>query len=159
MSEIPETLANVTPLPPPQPGKWERRNRRARSNIPGRRANTLPPVLPGEKIWRISVDSDIGRVTLRRWGRRHGYQVADKGKIPGQVRDAFMKQNAIWTVKEITRQYTGPGGRQVTSRMYQVKQGQYLVTLHHGRTETTDPFYVKRVLGDELFPLLKRVET
>lgn len=161
MADVPETLSQIIPLPEPKPGQWSRRNRRARSNIPGRRANTLPPLpppLPQEKIFRINPDSEIGRATLRKWGRSRGYKIAGRGKIPARVREAFMKENNIWTVREFYLHSRGPGGKRYVSRNYQLRQGEYLVPLLHGKPETIDPFYIKRALGDELFNLLQEVK-
>ena len=144
---VPDTLSTLTQLPVRKDG-WDPRQRRPRSNIPGVRANTLPEVMPGEKVFRINPDSDVGRATLRRWGRRHGYTVKERGKIPAEVRAAFMKENDIWTVKIVSALL--PGAAE-PMQFFEVKQGSYV------RKRTIDPFYVKRVLGDELYPLLQLV--
>lgn len=149
-AKIPETLSNVQPLPAPKPGEWQRRNRRARSNIPGARANTLPPVIPGEKIFRIVPDA----WTLRRWGRRNGFDVKDKGPVAKEVREGWeseMKQNGSlsWTVRVISYVIPGRNGQpDRPAEFYQVRQGMYV------RRTTTDWEMVKRELGAELHALL-----
>ncbi len=153
---VPDTLSTITKLPERKPGEWSPRTRRARSNIRGTRANTLPPVIPGEKIFRISPDSKVGRATLRKWARRNGYEVKGKGKIPAEVRDAFMAQNGIWTVRIIS---VMPPGATEFMQLFQVRQGSYVRNLKGASFYSDDPFYVKRLLGDELFPLLKQVVT
>jgi len=140
--KIPDTLSTLTPLPGRKDGR-EPRQRRARSNVPGLRANTLPAILPGEKIFRIVPDN----ATLRRWGRRNGYPVKSYGQIPRVVREEFAKQNA-WTVRVVS--VLVPGATEY-SEFYQVRQGPYI------RKQTTDPFYVRRTLGDELYASLKKV--
>ena len=140
---VPETLLKPTALAARSDGR-EPRKRRARSNITGERANTLPAIIPGEKILKIVPDN----VTLRAWGRRHGFTVKDRGKIPGGVRDAFMKVNGAWTVKIVS---VMPPGDTEYRQFYQVRQGAYL------RKMTRDPFYVRRELCDELYALLQEV--
>lgn len=138
--DLPETLAFSATR---KPGVRPAQQRRARSNVPGVRAETLPAIIPGEKIFRVVPDN----ATLRSWGRRRGYRVAVHGKIPEAVRVAFAKENA-WTVRVVSAMV--PGDTQFR-QFYQVRQGPYI------RKMTTDPFYVKRELGDELFSLLKEV--
>jgi hypothetical protein len=143
--QVPETLSSITPLPEPKPGQWSRRNRRARSNIPGKRANTLPPVMPGEKIFRVVPDAP----TLRRWGRRRGFGTRDKGPIPKNVRDAFMAENGSWTVRVISGLVPGRNGQPSRPMsFYQVRQGGYV------RRNTVDPDMVRREMGPELYALL-----
>jgi len=103
---IPDTLSTITQLPAPKPGEaWSRRNRRPRNLIPGTRANTRAVTKPGEKIFRINpdpaedprlraefLDSQAGRAMLRAWAPLNDYTVSPRGKIPAEVRAAFVKQ-------------------------------------------------------------------
>ncbi len=146
--QVPDTLSTITPLPASRPGQWDRRNRRPRPLVRGERANTLPAIKPGEKVFRVSPDSKAGRATLRAWGRRHGYDVKPRGKVPAEVRAAFMEQNDIWTVTVVSALL--PGAKDF-SQHYHVRQGGYT------RRRTIDPDMVRRELGAELFALLKEV--
>jgi hypothetical protein len=126
-------------------GARARRQARARSNITGFRAETVPPPRPGEVVFRLVEDN----ATLRAWGRKHGFDVSGRGPVKDEVRDHFRKWNA-WTVRVVSVQ--APGDTQAR-QYFKVMQGQYL------RRMTDDVFYVKRVLGDDLFPLLKEVKS
>lgn len=143
----------LTRLPVPKPGQYPRR---ARALLPGTRANTLPPVIPAQKIFRISPDSPVGRATVRRWARRNGYDVKVHGKIPKAAVDAFMEKHGIWTV--YVRRSLIPGAKNPIE-FFQVKQGEFLRALEHGKAETIDPDKVRRVMGNELFAMLKQVKT
>jgi hypothetical protein len=103
MSEnVPETLSATTQLPlkPGQPGY----SPRARALIRGERANTPYPAKPGERVFRINpdpaedprlrkemLDSPAGRDMVRAWGLKKGYDVKPRGKIPAEVRAAFVE--------------------------------------------------------------------
>lgn len=157
---IPDAMKGLTVT---LPGRHDRArvNRRARSRIPGERANTPPdlePPLPGEKRFRISVDSKIGRATVRRWARRRGFDVADKGKIPGRVVTEFLQENDIYMVKEFYVKAKGPGGKEYVSKLYQLYQGKYIVFVKNGQRETDDLDYIKRAMGADLFRMLKQVQ-
>lgn len=122
-----------------------KRGRRARSNITGVRAETVPPPRPGETVFALEPDAE----TLRAWGRRHGFTVSAKGPVKKEVREHFRKWNA-WTVRVVSVQRPGD----TKARQYfKVMQGPYV------RRMTRDLYYVQRELGDELFPLLKEVKT
>jgi hypothetical protein len=104
MSEnIPDTLSTITSLPlkPGQPGYYQR----ARSLVRGERANTLPPVKPGARVFRVNpdpdedprlrpefLDSQEGRDMLRAWGAKNGFDVKPRGKVPGKLRAAFVAE-------------------------------------------------------------------
>ena len=93
-----DPLATLTQLPTPKPGTY---TRRARSLVPGERANTLPPLLPKEKVFRIGRDAG----TIREWAWGNGYDLAEKGPIPKLVREAWdewLAANDVWTLKIIT---------------------------------------------------------
>jgi hypothetical protein len=101
--------------------------------------------MPGEKTWRIVPDN----ATIRTWGRGRGYRVSDHGRISRFIRSEFaefMKLNASWTVKIVSIQ---PPGATQARAFFQVRQGSYLVK------QTTDLFYVKRELGEEVYALLQ----
>lgn len=153
MADQEPDLATLTQLPAPKPGEY---TRRARSLLPGERANRLPAVIPAQLIFRISPDSPHGRATIRKWGRRHGWKVKDRGPVPAGLVAAFMEEHGIWTV--YIRRAWLPNGRGF-SDFYQVKQGEFLRNLEHGKSETIDPDKIKRVMGRELFAMLKQVET
>lgn len=139
---VPSALSTVTSI------TGGRGQRRARYKIPGARANTPPVVIPGEKVFRVSPDSPKGRAAVRAWARRNGREVKDYGKIPVNVRDAFMEANDIWTVRVISCM---PPGADQFYEFFEVKQGSYV------RKRTTKWWEVLKILGDELFPLLKEV--
>lgn len=146
---VPDTLSVTIPIKK-RGVDWETRQRRARSNVPGRRANIPEPVRPGETMFRIVPDNK----TIRKWWRGRGHKISDRGPIPGEVRDAFAQflatnGNAGWTVKVISLQ---PPGATVSSGFFQVRQGKTLME------QTTDEFYVKRAMGEELYDLLTLVK-
>jgi len=102
---IPPTLSTITPLPEPRPGEiLDRRNRRPRNLIPGERANTLPEIRPGAKIFRVNPDPDHdprlsaefldsrdGRAAMREWGRANEFDVKPAGKVPAKLRAAYVQ--------------------------------------------------------------------
>lgn len=165
---VPETLSTVTPLPARKAGQWVRRTRFPRSLVRGERANTLPVIKPGERIFRVNPDppdsADYseetrkmlprhrreGRATMRAWGLRNGYEVRARGRIPAEVQAAFMRQNDIWTVTVVSAML--PGAK-VFSQHFHVRQGGYT------RRRTIDPDKVMRELGPELYNLLWEVRT
>lgn len=120
------------------------RQKRARSNIPVR-AETVPPPRQGETVFRLEPDAE----TLRAWGRKHGFSVSAHGPVKKEVRDHFARWNA-WTVRIVSIQR--PGDTQAR-QFFKLMQGPYV------RRMTQDVWYVRRDLGDELFPLLKEVKT
>ena len=138
MTEIPSALTAT-----PNPGG--RGPRRARHNIPGRRAGIIPPARPGEVVFKLFPTNE----TLRVWGRRYGFDVKDHGPVPKAVREHFDTWNA-WSVRIVSGLI--PGAKHV-SQYYKVMQGSY------ERRLTVDPDMVRRELGPELFALLKQVET
>jgi hypothetical protein len=175
----PETLSTVTSLPAGKHEPWNRRNRRPRPIIRGPRANTLPVIKPGEKIFRVNPDPpgecprcgvridapghgvdcpytvkvldrhrQAGRVAIREWGLRNGYEVRARGKIPADVQAAFMTANDIWTVRVVSALL--PGAKDF-SRHFHVRQGEYTIS------RTVDPDAVRRELGPELYNLLWEV--
>jgi hypothetical protein len=120
-----------------------KRATRARSNIHVR-AETVPPPRPGETVFQLVPTPE----TLRAWGRKHGFIVSGHGPVKKEVRDHFMRWNA-WTVRIVSIQRPGD----TRARQYfKVMQGPYV------RRMTRDVWYVRRDLGDELFPLLKEVK-
>lgn len=129
-------------FPAVEPGR-KKRVRRARSVVPGVRAERVPPAAAGERVFRVVPDNAF----LRRWGRSHGHRVSGYGKIPAAVRESFDRQNS-WTVRIISLLKSGDTEPR---QYYQVMQGPYI------RKLTVDPFYVKRELGDDLFSMLKEV--
>lgn len=146
---VPDTLSVTIPIKK-RNDNWGPRQRRARANVPVRRANIPAPYRPGETMFRIVPDNK----TMRTWWRNRGHQISDRGPVPDEVQDAFAKflatdGNAGWTVKVVTLQ---PPGATVPSQFFQVRQGPYL------RRETNDPFYVKREMGEELYDLLQLVK-
>ena len=148
-ARVPDTLSVTIPIKK-RGVDWEPRQRRARTNVPGRRANIPEPVRPGETMFRIVPDNK----TIRTWWRARGHEISDRGPVPVEVQDAFAKflatnGNAGWTVKVISLQ---PPGAAVASQFYQVRQGKTLVK------QTADPFYVKREMGEELYDLLQLVK-
>lgn len=174
MTDKPNPLATLTQLPQPKPGTY---TRRARYRIPGERANNrrnLPPIIPAQKAFRINPDppDDPGydkkrkkelkehrayaRAVIRKWGRRNGWTVKNKGKLPAGLVDAFMEENDIWTV--YIRRALLPGATDYAA-FYQVKQGIYLRTLEHGKSETVDVDKIRRVMGNDMFNLLWQVKT
>lgn len=150
-----DPLGTLTQLPATKPGTY---TRRARYRIPGERANTrtAPVLIPKQKLFRISPDSPAGRTVIRAWGRRRGWEVKDFGKVPAGLVEAFMEENDIWSV--YIRRALLPNARGFAD-FYQVKQGLVLRTLEHGRSETIDPDKIRRVMGNELFSMLKQVST
>ncbi len=140
MTEVPSALSTATS----DPG-GRARPRRARSNIPGQRAGILPPVREGEIVFRLFPDNE----TLRVWGRRYHFKVKEHGPVPKKVKEHFSRWNA-WSVRIVV--VKPPGARSFGS-YYQVMQGSY------ERRLTQDPDMVKRELGPELYPLLRRVKT
>jgi hypothetical protein len=125
-------------------GARARRQKRARSNITGVRAETVPPPRTGETVFRLVPDTE----TLRAWGRKHGFAVSASGPVRKEVRDHFSKWNA-WSVRIVSVQVDGDTQAR---QFFKVMQGPYV------RKMTRDLFYVKRELGEELFPLLKEVK-
>lgn len=145
---VPDTLSVTTPIKK-RGEDWEPRQRRPRSNVGVKRANVPPPLKPGETMFRIVPDNK----TIRTWWRNRGHELSGRGPIPGNVRDEFARfmatdGNAGWTVKVVSLRPPGAPG---SSQFYQVRQGPFL------RKETTDPFYVKREMGEELYDLLQLV--
>jgi len=148
-ARVPDTLSVTIPIK--KRDNWGPRQRRARSNVPGRRANIPEPVRPGEIMFRIVPDNK----TIRKWWRNRGHEISDKGPVPGEVKDAFARflatnGNAGWTVKVISLQ---PPGATEPSGFFQVRQGKTLVR------QTADEFYVKREMGEELYDLLQLVKS
>jgi hypothetical protein len=41
----------------------------------------------GAKIRRTQVGADVK--TIKEWGRAHGYEFNDRGRVPNQIREAF----------------------------------------------------------------------
>lgn len=170
---VPETLSTVTRLPASRPGGvWDRSNRRPRSLISGERANTLPAIIPAHKIFRVNPDPVYDPVladsnpsfsekavaehrryahgVIRQWGLRNGYEVRARGPIPADVRAAFMKTNAIWTVEVVSALL--PGAKDF-SQHFHVRQGGYT------KKRTIYPHVVRREMGHELYNLLWEVRT
>lgn len=174
MAEEPNHLATLTQLPTAKPGTY---TRRARYRIPGERANNrrnLPAIIPAQKMFRVNPDPPddpsydkkrkkelakhrvYARAVIRDWGRRNGWEVKSKGKLPASLVDAFMEKNDIWTV--YIRRALLPGAKDYAA-FYQVKQGEYLRTLEHGKSETIDVAKIRRVMGNDMFNLLWQVPT
>lgn len=142
---VPDTLSTTTPIKR-RPDGLEPRQRRPRSNVRGPRANTLPPVKRGQPVSRIVPDNK----TIREWARRRKYDVSDRGKIPDKIREEFaewlkVNGNGAWNVTVVSLR---PPGAKEYAQYFQVRQGSVLVK------QTTDPFYVLRKLGPEVYPLL-----
>ncbi len=140
--QVPDTLTGITVS---LPGRHERVNRRARSNVSDPRASE-PDLTQhaGARVFRVVPDN----AALRAWGRKRGYRVAARGKIPDAVRAGFEKENGGWTVRIIR---TMLPGSDEAREYYHVKQGPYTIKM------TVDPFYVERVLGKDLYALLREV--
>lgn len=136
MTEVPSALSTVTSI-------TGGRARRARYNI--RDSGEPPPPRPGQTMFEVVPDN----ATLRRWGRSHGFEVKDRGKVPRAVIEDFHKWNNF-TVRVISLQ--APGDTQAR-QYFQVRQGSYI------RKETTKWWRVENELGGELFALLKKVKT
>lgn len=140
MTDIPSALTTPT-----SDAGGRVRRRRARHNIPGRQAGILPPVHPGEIVFRLFPDNE----TLRVWGRKYGFKVADRGPVRKEVREHFDKFNA-WSVYIVS--LLVPGTTEPAA-YYKVMQGPY------ERRLTVDVDMVKREMGPELFALLKQMKT
>lgn len=126
-------------------GARAQRARRARSNITGVRAETVPPPRPGEVVFHLVPDN----ATLRAWGKKYGFKVSGRGPVSKEIREHFSRWNA-WTVRIVNIQR--PGDTEAR-QFFKIMQGPYL------RKMTRDLFYIRRELGDELFPLLQEVKT
>jgi hypothetical protein len=140
MTEVPATLSTATST-----AGGRARPKRARHNIPGEKGSVIPPARPGQVMFRLFPSNE----TLRVWGRRRGFKVKDRGPVPKEVRDDWHRWNA-WSVRVISLQ--APGDTQARE-YYQVMQGKYI------RKQTTKWWQVENELGDDLFPLLKKVKT
>ena len=77
-------LSMTVQIPGNKDAKAKQYYRRARSNVRGVRANTLPADT-GVPVSRIVRDTK----TIRKWALRRGMDVNEKGPIPGPVRDEF----------------------------------------------------------------------
>lgn len=143
--QVPDTLSVTVQVPGGAAGKKQLYYRRARSNVRGARANTLPADT-GVPVSRIVRDTK----TIRKWALRRGMDVNEKGPIPGAVRDEFdawlkVNGNGSWNVRVISLQ---PPGARKSGQYFLVKQGEV------ERRMTQDPDMVKRDMGPEVYHLL-----
>lgn len=139
-------LSMTVQIPGNKDAKAKQYYRRARSNVRGTRANTLPAPKPGVPVSRIVPDND----TIRRWALGREYPISDRGPIPVEIREDFdtwlkVNGNGAWNVQVISLH---PPGAKKAAQYFLVRQGQVEI-----RT-TQDPDMVKRDMGPEVYRLL-----
>ncbi len=144
--KVPGTLSVTTQVPGNKGKKDALFYRRARSNVRGVRANTLPDIKPGVPMMRIIPDNK----TIRLWAGFHDFEVSDRGRIPKEVREGFEQwmrtnSNGVYTVEVISALIPG---EDEPAQYFKVRQGRVV------RRLTGDIDMVKRELGDERFTLM-----